>query len=321
MKPSRELRDATLGGIHDLGRGDLDAWLEGISLSEDTVFIGSDPAEFWVGGPQIRAVLRQQLSEVGRMQIDLRHVHAYEEGAIGWVAASWAATYEDGTVVDFRSSSVARREAEGWKSILVHVSIPVPNPDAIGLEVTTAIEDVAELVGRERPRLDGATSPEGTVTIMFTDLESSTATNEALGDDAFLPLLLKHNEIVRSRTQECRGTVVKSQGDGFMLAFSSARRAVECAIGIQREVAALDRRLKVRMGLHTGEPVRATDDFFGRDVAYAARIGSAAEGGEILISALVRSLVEPSGSVVINGPRELALKGFHGPQAVYSVAW
>jgi class 3 adenylate cyclase len=75
------------------------------------------------------------------------------------------------------------------------------------------------------------------------------------------------------------------------------------------------------MGLHTGEPQRREDDFFGRDVAYAARIGSAASGGEILVSSLVRSLVEPSGAVVFSDSRTLELKGFDGPQTVHVVDW
>ena len=114
---------------------------------------------------------------------------------------------------------------------------------------------------------------------------------------------------------------MESQGDGFMLAFPSARRGVECAIAIQREISSFDDRLKVRMGLHTGEPRRRADHFYGRDVAYAARVGSAASGGEILVSSLVKSLVEPSGSVLFEGPRELDLKGFEGPQPVYADSW
>lgn len=115
--------------------------------------------------------------------------------------------------------------------------------------------------------------------------------------------------------------IVKSQGDGFMLAFPSARRAVECLIAVQRAVAELDHAISVRMGLHTGEPTRHADDFFGRDVAYAARLGAAASGGEILVSELVKSLVEPGGSVAFDGPRPLELKGFDGPQPVYAVRY
>ena len=114
---------------------------------------------------------------------------------------------------------------------------------------------------------------------------------------------------------------MKSQGDGFMLAFPSARRGVECAIAVQRQVVELEGPIRVRMGLHTGEPVRQADDFYGRDVAYAARIGAVATGGEILVSTLVKSLVEPSGSFTFEGPREHELKGFDGPQPIWAVLW
>lgn len=194
--------------------------------------------------------------------------------------------------------------------------------EALGRDLTTSLEDVADLIEDERPAdLSSAASQDGTVTIMFTDVSGSTALNEALGDKSFLPLLMKHNEIVGARTKDAGGTVVKSQGDGFMLVFASARRGVECATAIQRDVSKLDHMLKVRMGLHTGEPTRQAEDFYGRDVAYAARIGAAAGAGEILVSSLVKSLVEPSGSVQFDGPRELVFKGFDGGQLVYSVLW
>lgn len=320
MKPSRELRDVTLGLIHDFANADPSATKE-ISKSDGTVFIGTDPAEFYIGGPQVQAILRKQFEEIGRFKVEPGTILAFEEGSVGWASHQFTATFGDGTSVDFRTTLVFHREDGEWKMLQIHASFGLPNPEAIGLELTTAIDDVADLVEQERPDLISVTSPEGTVTIMFTDIEGSTATNEAIGDDAFLPLLLRHNEIVRSRTESAGGTLVKSQGDGFMLAFPSARRGLECAIAVQQDVSAFDVRLKVRMGLHTGEPAREADDFYGRDVAYAARIGSAAIGGEILVSSLVKSLVEPSGSVLFVGPRELELKGFEGPQQVYAVTW
>lgn len=319
MKPSRELRDLALGNLHDLEHSDLTPLIESLSTSDGAVLIGSDPAEFYIGGRQIRAILKKQLEEIGKLTIETGTILAFEEGTVGWTSAPWTAKFQDGTAVGFRSTAVFHREEGAWKIVQHHISIGVSNPEAIGFELTTAIDEVAELVERERPELTSVASSDGTVTIMFTDLEASTAINEALGDDAFLPLLLRHNEIVRSNAESAGGSVVKSQGDGFMLAFPSARRGIECAIGVQHEVSALDTRLKIRMGLHTGEPVRQADDFYGRDVAYAARIGSAACGGEILVSSLVKSLVEPSGSILFEGPRQLELKGFDGPQAVYAV--
>jgi class 3 adenylate cyclase len=327
MKPSRELRDIALGLFHDFANNDP-IFAERFSRSDGVTLIGTDPEEFIVGGPEARALLKKQLEEIkrqleglGRLKLEPGTILAYEEGTVGWAVNQITGTFPDGTSVDTRSTLVFHREDGEWQVVHMHWSIGHSNPEALRLELTTAIDEVAELIERERPELTSVASRDGTVTIMFTDLEASTATNEALGDDAFLPLLLRHNEIVQRQTASAGGTVVKSQGDGFMLAFPSARRGVECAIAVQQEVSAVDVRLKVRIGLHTGEPVRRADDFYGRDVAYAARIGSTASGGEILVSALVKSLVEPSGSVFFDGPRELDLKGFDGPQPVYSVTW
>jgi class 3 adenylate cyclase len=320
VKPSKEIRDLVLGYFHDFANADPASTLL-FSESDDTVVIGMDPTEFYVGGPQIRALLKKQLEEIGPSRVESLRVLAFEEGTVGWASGTARWTVGDGPAVDARMTFVMRREDAGWKAVHTHASVGLPNVELVGVEMTTAIEDVADLVERERPDVAPLASPEGTVTIMFTDIEASTATNEALGDDVFMPLLLRHNEIVRSHTERAGGTVVKAQGDGFMIAFPSARRGVECAIAIQQAVADLDAALKVRMGLHTGEPVRQADDFYGRDVAYAARIGAEANGGEILVSSLVRSLVEPTGSFVFASSRESELKGFDGPQAVWQVQW
>lgn len=320
MKPSRELRDLVLGLIHDFANADPSA-IERISKSDSTVYLGADPVEVYVGGSQIRAILRKQFEEIGRFKVEPGMIFAFESGDVGWASHIFMGILPDDMTIEFRITFVFHREGGDWKVVQLHSSFPRTNLDALGLELTTSIEEVADLVERERPDLVSAASAEGTVTIMFTDIEASTATNEAVGDDAFLPLLLKHNEIVRGRTESAGGTVVKSQGDGFMLAFPSARRGVECAIAVQQEVSVLDARLKVRMGLHTGEPIRQADDFFGRDIAYAARIGSSASGGEILVSSLVKSLIEPSGAFSFESVRELDLKGFEGIQQVFPLRW
>ncbi len=330
MKPSREIRDLVRGWIYDYLRGDA-SLVETLSRSDAAVFVGSDPGEYWEGGVEARAIITKQLEELVETNETLGrealfapvglNIHAYESDELGWAVCTLSGELSDGTSIPWRLTFVLTREERSWSIVHFHASNPVSNTESMGVEITTSLDEVAELVERERPGVGSAVSPEGTVTIVFTDLEASTATNEAMGDDAFLPLLIKHNEIVRARTQEANGEVVKSQGDGFMLAYPSARRAVECAVAIQRDLDGLDDRLKVRMGLHTGEPVRHADDFYGRDVAYAARIGSAASGGEILVSSLVKSLVEPSGSVVFGEARTVDLKGFDGPQVVCAVRW
>jgi class 3 adenylate cyclase len=120
--------------------------------------------------------------------------------------------------------------------------------------------------------------------------------------------------------------VIKHQGDGFMLTFPSARRAVHCMIAIQRRLAAWavsdpERALRVRMGAHVGEAIEDDGDLFGRHVILAARVGNEADGGQILVSSMVRELVAPRGDIDIGPPREVALKGLDGVQVVHEVGW
>jgi hypothetical protein len=95
----------------------------------------------------------------------------------------------------------------------------------------------------EQPDLQRASAPDGTVTVLFSDIEGSTELTERLGDQRWLEVLEQHNRIVRAQVGEYGSYEVKSQGDGFMVAFPSARQAVKCAIDIQ---GALARRADLR---------------------------------------------------------------------------
>jgi class 3 adenylate cyclase len=111
-----------------------------------------------------------------------------------------------------------------------------------------------------------------------------------------------------------------------MIAFGSARRAVLCAVGVQRALgehaeAHPEEAVLVRIGLHTGEVVKEAEDFFGTNVALAARIASVAQGGEILVSGLLKDLLESSGDVEFGPPREVELKGVSGPRRVHEIVW
>jgi class 3 adenylate cyclase/tetratricopeptide (TPR) repeat protein len=192
-------------------------------------------------------------------------------------------------------------------------------------DVRTSIDAVAAVVEDERPDLSGHAAPDGTVTILFSDIESSTEINERLGDRRWIELLREHNAIVRDRVRLHRGFEVKSQGDGFMIVFSDPASAVACAVAIQR---ALAQRLedggepiRVRMGLHTGEAIRERDDFFGRNVVVAARIAAQARGGEVLVSAPLRELANGNGDIAFSEARELTLKGLQGTYPVHAVEW
>ena len=137
--------------------------------------------------------------------------------------------------------------------------------------------------------------PTETVTLMFTDIEKHTKMWEQIGDD-FMPILEEHNTILRSAAEKHNGYEVKTEGDAFMLAFAKASDAVLCAV--EAQLALVNHpwpedigKIRVRMGIHTGEPQVSGNDYFGPPVIRANRISSAGHGGQILISAATRELI------------------------------
>jgi class 3 adenylate cyclase len=189
----------------------------------------------------------------------------------------------------------------------------------------SSVDEVAATIGEERPSLRPAAAPDGTVTMLFSDIEGSTELNERLGDVRWLELLRAHHAIVRDQVHQHGGYEVKAQGDGFMIAFASARRAVECARAIQRAIDAQlgrhpDGPIRLRIGLHTGEAIREEADFYGKNVVLAARITDQARGGEILASSVVKQLMESAGDVAFDDERELQLDGIAGTYTVYRVS-
>jgi len=169
-------------------------------------------------------------------------------------------------------------------------------------------------------------APDGTTTIFFSDIQGSTAMTEKLGDYRAQEILRAHNSIIREQVSSHGGFEVKSMGDGFMLAFSSARRALQCAIAVQRTFSSYndahaDEPVRVSIGLHTGETVREADDFHGRNVVLAYRIAEQAEGGQILVSSLLKELTQSAGDIRFGEAQEVQLKGLTGTNRVYEVLW
>lgn len=184
-------------------------------------------------------------------------------------------------------------------------------------------EAEAERMGDEIRHL---AAPDGTVTILFSDIEASTEIVDELGDRRAGEIFAIHNDIVRGHVKAHGGFEVKAQGDGFMLAFSGASRALRCAIAIQRDLAehaALhpEEAVRVRMGLNTGEALREGNDFLGRTVIVAARLADEAKGGEIAVSSVLRELCSATGEFTFSPARDVMLKGFAGTQTIYTVEY
>jgi class 3 adenylate cyclase len=152
----------------------------------------------------------------------------------------------------------------------------------------------------------GERFPEGPLTILFSDVEGSTDLRTQLGDAAAHRILRSHEDVVRSCVAEHDGREIKVLGDGFMLAFASARKAVSCAVAIQQRL----EDVVVRIGINTGEVVVEGDDLYGQAVNAAARIAARAKGGEILVSEFVRHLIGSGPEFSFHDRGRLRLKGF-----------
>ncbi|QIS03504.1 adenylate/guanylate cyclase domain-containing protein [Nocardia brasiliensis] len=189
--------------------------------------------------------------------------------------------------------------------------------------VLTSIEDLAGWAQVERPDLARLT-PDGHVVITFSDIEGSTALNERLGDQAWVKLLDRHDRLIRKCVSKHDGHIVKSQGDGFMIAFAEPEQAVRCGLDVQHALGNGGKltgreRVRVRIGIHMGTSVRRGDDLFGRNVAMAARVAGQANGGEILISEAVRDSITAQPDISVVAQREVELKGLHGKHTLYAV--
>ncbi len=195
--------------------------------------------------------------------------------------------------------------------------------EGFGAAVRSSIEDLADWAEVERPDLARVT-PDGRVVILFSDIEESTALNERIGDRAWVRLIGSHDKLVHKLVGRHGGHVVKSQGDGFMIAFSRAEDAVRCAIDLQHALAQDGKRrrhneIRVRIGIHMGRSVRRGDDLFGRNVAMAARVAAQALGGQILVSEPVRDALRDCADIRCDDARDVELKGFSGSYRLFSV--
>ena len=166
--------------------------------------------------------------------------------------------------------------------------------------------------------------PDGTVTLLFTDIEGSTRMLQELGREAYVRALTEHRRLLRDALTAHGGVEVEMQGDSFFFAFSFARDAVAAAAAGQRALAQHrwdSEPIHVRIGLHTGEPMQADGLYAGLDVHRAARVMSAGHGGQVLLSERTADLVEgelPDG-VSLRDLGQHRLKDLSRPQRLYDL--
>ncbi len=186
-------------------------------------------------------------------------------------------------------------------------------------DMEAVLAAIVEFLGDTEPAPAG-----GLCTILFTNVEGSTALTQRLGDAKAREVVLRHHErIIREALQAHGGTEAKAMGDGFMASFSSATRALECAIAMQRAFAQHNERaeetISVRIGLNAGEPM-AEGEEPGAAVNLAARIAAKAAGSEILVATVVRELTAGKG-FLISDRGDVVLRGWEDPVRLYEVLW
>jgi adenylate cyclase len=192
--------------------------------------------------------------------------------------------------------------------------------------LVNSIEDITRWATEDRAEIVKIAAADGTVTIFFSDIEDSTAHNERLGDDDWVRLLDAHDRLVRDQINRHRGHVVKTQGDGFMVVFRDPAEGVRAAVDIQRGLESAAGRhlrrtpIRVRIGVHTGTVVSRDGDYFGRNVAMAARVAGQAGGGEIVVSDDVRAAL-PDDEFTLTPADKLELKGLSGKHQLWDVEW
>jgi predicted ATPase/class 3 adenylate cyclase len=156
--------------------------------------------------------------------------------------------------------------------------------------------------------------PLGTVTLLFTDIEGSTRLLHDLGD-GYAEVLVEHRRVLRDAFQQHSGVEVDTQGDAFFVAFARATDAVAAARAAQTALA--DAPIRVRVGIHTGEPIATPEGYIGLDVHKAARIMGAGHGGQVLISESTRQLLDSTEELADLGDHRL--KDLGAPQRLYQV--
>ncbi len=206
---------------------------------------------------------------------------------------------------------------------------------------TSYLEAMTQFLDEGRTQAPSAAPPDAGAfrTVLFTDVEGSTALTQRLGDARAREVLREHERIVREALKAHGGAEVKTMGDGFMASFTSATGALECAIAMQRAFVEWNSArplrqgsgqastgsgraevIRVRIGLNAGEPIAEEGDLYGTAVNEAARITATAKGGEILVSDVVRQLAK--GKDFLFADRgEASLKGFEEPVRLYEVRW
>lgn len=287
-----------------------------LSSGDELRFIGTGDDEFW-NGDAVREGIGDFFAVIPAADMfEEIEAEAFENGETGWssfVHKIRFTGFEDAVI--YRTVLIFVLEGAAWKVVNRHASAPIPNVELVGRE-QLAIQRLVDAAREQGPEL---TQTEGLATVLFTDVEGSTALAEALGDQRWSELIDCHFHILEKIVMRRRGQFVKSMGDGTLSVFPSASQALTAAAEMQAAVTSAreEPHLGLRIGIHTGDVVQSRGDFFGTVVNKASRITAAGTAGDILLSDTTRSMVVGKGVFQFSGTEPKQLKGLKGRHALY----
>jgi class 3 adenylate cyclase len=269
---------------------DLQSLIANLSLYQGELLPGFYDEWITLERERIQAVFEARMEQLLEQLIALNAGSLCRNGAKRWLTFSGvrepayrALMLASGVRGDM--AKVASLYQRCTDELLEHLGV-VPSAE------TRALYDGLLKGAKAPPRT--AAQPSGTITFLFTDIEGSTRLLEKMGDQ-YAVALSEHHEILRAAVRKWNGREVDTQATRSLLPFTRAIDAVQCAAEAQRAFAAhtwpQSENLRVRMGLHTGEPLVTSTGYVGMDVHRAARIGDAGHGGQILLSQTTRDLV------------------------------
>jgi adenylate cyclase len=199
--------------------------------------------------------------------------------------------------------------------------------DGVRGTLISSLDDFTDWALEHRTDIARVADADGEVTIFFSDIENSTSMNYDLGDEQWVRLLKSHDKLLHASFDKHHGHVVKNQGDGYMVVFSTPASAVDCALDIQRALSAKRQRsrhlrrtpIRVRIGLHVGATIERDGDYFGSNVAMAARVAALADGGEILVTGEIAEALADRDDLRFTEEDTVELKGLPGEHQLWLV--
>lgn len=320
IRPSPELLAFSKRWYETIRIKNTDALQDYLSITDELRFIGTGEGEFW-SGRVVRNGVGDFFKDMPEPEVwEELEGEAFENGETGWSSFVHRIQFVGfSDVFITRTVLIFVLEGAAWKIVNRHASVPIPNLDFVGTE-QLAIQRLVDAAREEGPEM---TQTEGLASVLFTDLEGSTALTEAMGDQRWSVLIENHFQAVADIVQKHRGQFVKSLGDGTLSSFPSANEALMAAIEMQGAVAsaAEEPRLGLRIGVHTGDVVQSRGDFFGTVVNKAARITATAAAGEILVSDATRAMVGGTTLFRFTDTISLQFSGLDGQHVLHRLGW